>query len=161
MDLPTFASIGPEIWGRSLWEFLDAILATFPRDNPTIEHRNAVYDLMQSLRYILPCPDCRKHYNEFLNRHSLDQALVSRRSFIEFYFLLKRDVASRTNHNFPFKSPTDLWLATTRRLKLTKATPQSSTQQILQKARHNKPFFRIPGRTNNTATKKGCGCGKK
>lgn len=158
MDLPTFSSIGPEVWGRSFWEFLDAVIATFPRENPSTEQRNAVYDMMQSLRHLLPCPVCRRHYNEFLQKHRLDNALYSRRSLVDFYFLLKKDVAMRTTHTFPFKSPDDLWLNITRRLKLVKTTPPSQLQNIQQK-----PIFRVPRRTNavaTTTTKKGCGCKK-
>jgi hypothetical protein len=186
MDLPTFPSIGPEIWGRSFWEFLDAIVATFPKDNPSIEQRNAVRDLLQSLRYLLPCPTCRKHYNDFVNSHPLDHALVSRRSFVDFYFLLRKDVAGRTNGGFPYHSPDDLWRSITQRLKLTsggippRAVPNSggvvrnSVQQRIPLAvaarsaqkNQGRPPFRVPGRINNNATatatvKKGCGCGKR
>ena len=183
MDLPTFSSIGPEIWGRSFWEFLDAIIATYPRENPSAEQQNAVRDLLQSLRYVLPCPTCRKHYNDFIQTHSLDQALTSRRSLLDFYFTLKRDIAVRTGKGFAFTSPDDLWLNITRRLRLvrnvpaqmartlpapTKATIQPTRLAMMHKQQPDppgKPVFRVPARMNNAAAKavikKGCGCGKK
>ena len=165
MDLPTFSSIGPEIWGRPFWEFLDAIVATYPKDNPSPEQRKAVYDLLQSLRYLLPCPICRQHYNEFIQRHPLDTALVSRKSFVDFYFLLKKDVALRTNKGFQFGSPPDLWQFILRKLKLVRINPQNPrVPQPITKSPVNKPF-RVPARLNNallqTQAKKGCGCGKK
>ena len=181
MDLPTFSSIGPEIWGRSFWEFLDAIIATYPRENPSAEQHAAVRDLLQSLRYVLPCPTCRKHYNDFIQTHSLDQALSSRRSLLDFYFTLKKDIAVRTGKGFVFSSPDDLWLNITRRLRLvpnvpaqmtrasptpTRATVQQSRLPMMQKpAPPGKTVFRVPARMNNAAAKaivkKGCGCGKK
>ena len=181
MDLPTFSSIGPEIWGRSFWEFLDAIIATYPRENPSAEQHAAVRDLLQSLRYVLPCPTCRKHYNDFIQTHSLDQALSSRRSLLDFYFTLKKDIAVRTGKGFVFSSPDDLWLNITRRLRLvpnvpaqmtrasptpTRATVQQSRLPMMQKpSPPGKPVFRVPARMNNAAAKaivkKGCGCGKK
>lgn len=151
MDLPTFPSIGPEIWGRSFWEFLDAIIATYPRENPSTEHRGALYNLLHSLQHLLPCPTCRKHYQEFLHTRPLD--LSSRKSLMEFYFTLKRDIAVRTGKPFPFRSPDELWHNITRRLRLARNGPIATP----------KPIFRVPGRVNQlaTATKKGCGCGGK
>lgn len=157
MDLPTFTSITPDMWGRSFWEFLDSIVATFPRDNPSVEHRNAVYDLMHSLRFLLPCPDCRKHYVEFLSKNKLDNALISRKTFVEFYFLLKKDIANRTRKNFLTKNPGELFISITHRLKLTKPG-----QTVLAQPQNNKPF-RVPRvRTVRSASvkPKGCGCGK-
>ena len=184
MDLPTFSSIGPEIWGRSFWEFLDAIIATYPRENPSAEQHAAVRDLLQSLRYVLPCPTCRKHYNDFVQTHPLDQALSSRRSLLEFYFTLKKDIAVRTGKGITFSSPDDLWLNITRRLRLVPNVPaqmtrvpststrttavQSTRLPMMQKTTtppSGKPVFRVPARMNNAAAKaivkKGCGCGKK
>ena len=185
MDLPTFSSIGPEIWGRSFWEFLDAIIATYPRENPSAEQHAAVRDLLQSLRYVLPCPTCRKHYNDFVQTHPLDQALASRRSLLEFYFTLKKDIAIRTGKGFAFSSPDDLWLNITRRLRLVPNVPaqmarvqppaptrtppiQPTRLPMMQRAAAppaKKPVFRVPARMNNAAAKaivkKGCGCGKK
>jgi len=183
MDLPTFSSIGPEIWGRSFWEFLDAIIATYPRENPSAEQHAAVRDLLQSLRYVLPCPTCRKHYNDFIQTHPLDQALVSRRSLLDFYFTLKKDIAVRTGKGFAFTSPDDLWWNITRRLKIvsnvpaqmarapsvpTIATVQPNRLSIIKKPAPSLPtkkVFRVPARMNNAAAKaivkKGCGCGKK
>lgn len=158
MDLPTFPSIGPEVWGRSFWEFLDAIIATYPRENPSAEHRAAVHDLLRSLQHLLPCPTCRKHYQEFLHTYPLD--LSSRKSLVEFYFTLKRDIAVRTGKPFPFRSPDELWQNITRRLKLV-PNRQAPT---LKATGSGKPPFRVPGRVSQAATavvKKGCGCGKK
>lgn len=159
MDHPTFSSVAPEIWGRSFWEFLDTIVATFPKDHPTPEHRIAVYDLMLSLRSLLPCPNCRRHYVEFINRNNLDNALISRKTFVEFYFLLKRDIAMRTHKNFLFKNPDELFINITRRLKLTKPGPINTTAN----AQANKNSFRVPTRVRVNAPSaklKGCACGK-
>ena len=183
MDLPTFSSIEPEIWGRSFWEFLDAIIATYPRENPSAEQRAAAQELLQSLRHLLPCPTCRKHYNEFVQTHSLDQALSSRRSLMDFYFTLKKDIAIRTGKGFLFSTPDDMWHNITRRLRLVPNVPAEMTRvpaptrrapvqptrlPMMQKqkpAPPGKPVFRVPARMNNATAKavvkKGCGCGKK
>jgi hypothetical protein len=166
MDLPTFSSIGPEIWGRSFWEFLDAIVATFPKENPSPEHKKAVYDLMHSLRYLLPCPTCRKHYAEFIQKHQLNNFLFSRKTFVHFYFLLRKDVALRTNKGFPIKTPDELFYNITRKLRLVKASPSiSSRLHATQKSNIKSDLkFRVPRPLNPKIlipSSKGCGCGKK
>lgn len=165
MDLPTFQSIGPEIWGRSFWEFLDAIVATYPRENPSAEQRAATHDLLMSLRYLLPCPTCRKHYQDFIDTHPLDAALSSRRSLMDFYFTLKKDISARTGKNLPFSSTDDLWQNMTRRLRLVRNVPTTQPNRLQKPATNGKSVFRVPTRATNAAAKaivkKGCGCGKK
>lgn len=170
MDIPTFTSVSPELWGRPFWEFLDAIVATFPKENPSIDHRNAVYELMRSLCYLLPCPVCRKHYIDFLQNNNLDNALNSRKALLEFYFLLKKDVATRTNKNFTARKPEDLWTTITRRLKLTKPGPipqvvfKTTSTSKTTNVSNAKPF-RVPTRSyanlQARVKPKGCGCGGK
>lgn len=155
MDAPTVPFIEPEVWGRSFWEFLDAIVATYPRDNPSPEHRSAAYDLLKGLALLLPCPTCRGHYAEFLQRHSLDHALVSRRDLVRFYFLLRVDVANRTRKNVPARNPDELWTSIVRRMRV--ATASGSSKIAL-----SKPRFRVPSRVANTnGNKPGCNCGGK
>lgn len=159
MDAPTIPFIEPEVWGRSFWEFLDAIVATYPRDDPSPEHRNATYDLLTGLATLLPCPTCRGHYAEFIRRHPVDHALVSRRELLQFYFLLKRDVAGRTRKAAP-RSPDDLWSSILRRMRVA-STRSSGTPVARQQP------FRVPARVANVGTttganvKKGCNCGHK
>lgn len=162
MDAPTVPFIEPEVWGRSFWEFLDAIVATFPRDNPSPEHRNAAYDLLSGLAVLLPCPTCRKHYADFLQRHPLDHALLSRRDLVQFYFLLRNDVAGRTRKNMHAHNPDELWTSIVRRMKV--ATVSGARTALL--ATTPKQRFRVPSRVANVANgkgepRKGCNCGGK
>lgn len=161
MDAPTVPFIEPEVWGRSFWEFLDAIVATYPRDDPPPEHRNATYDLLTGLATLLPCPTCRKHYAEFIQKHPVDQALLSRGDLVRFYFLLRRDVAARTRKNTLFHSPEQLWTAIVRRMKVVAA---SSAKPAALAAKQR---FRVPSRVANVGSsnggepRKGCNCGGK
>lgn len=182
MDLPTIVSVGPEIWGRPFWEFLDAIIATYAKDNPSDEQRDAVAGVMNGLRYVLPCPECRAHYNTFLSRHPIENALGSRKSLIEYYFLLKQDVANSKKQNFMFKSPDDLWQFMLRRMKLIEQTPppqlplpQPQNNRVVRSIRsHHHPSHSQPQNPTGTQQRrasirsanappinKGCGCGKR
>ena len=107
--LPTISSLNPRYWGKPTWEFLDMIVATYPLENPTEDRKNAVFELMDSLLILLPCPKCRLHYKEFRKHHSLTDALQSRATFIEFYYQFQKDVADNGNHHLPFHNSHDMW----------------------------------------------------
>jgi hypothetical protein len=157
MDAPTIPAIAPGVWGRPFWDFLDAIVATFPRDNPSAEHRSAVFELLTSLRVLLPCPTCRKHYNDFVQKHPLDNALVSRRDLVLFYFLLQKDVSGRTKKNMLYRNPDELWASIVRRTKSVAPSGARTTPTLRQP-------FRVPARrateVPTVVKKKGCNCGK-
>ena len=55
-------------WGPKLWDFLHACSFAFP-DNPTPEQTQAFEKLLEALRVLLPCPNCRQHYNEFIEEN--------------------------------------------------------------------------------------------
>lgn len=154
--MDTVPFIEPEVWGRSFWEFLDAIIATYPKDDPPPEHRNATYDLLKGLATLLPCPTCRKHYAEFIQRHPIDQALVSRGELVRFYFLLRQDVAGRTRKSMPARSPEELWAFIVRRLRVVPAPAVRTSATLKQR-------FRVPSRVANVSSepRKGCNCGGK
>lgn len=55
-----------DIWGPKAWGFLHACSFTYP-DNPTDEDRIHMYNLLNSLGYVLPCTICRKHFKEMFS----------------------------------------------------------------------------------------------
>jgi len=57
----------PEVWGSSAWVFLHCVAGTFP-ENPTAEDRSKYRQFFSTLRDVLPCVLCRKHYGAFLRR---------------------------------------------------------------------------------------------
>ena len=52
-------------WGPLLWKFLHACTFAFP-ENPTREETLAFEKLIESLPKIIPCPDCKAHFTDFL-----------------------------------------------------------------------------------------------
>ena len=52
-----------DIWGPKAWGFLHACSFTYP-DKPSDEDRIHMYNLLNSLGYVLPCTICRKHFKE-------------------------------------------------------------------------------------------------
>ena len=58
----------PKIWGEHAWIFLHTITLNFP-ENPTFEDKHNYKTFFESLKYILPCPTCREHYKENINKY--------------------------------------------------------------------------------------------
>jgi hypothetical protein len=52
-------------WGPILWKFLHACSFAFPK-NPTKEESLAFDNLLNSLKKLVPCPECREHYCNYL-----------------------------------------------------------------------------------------------
>lgn len=54
-------------WGPRLWNFLHACSFAFP-SNPSPEQVEAFETLLKTLQTLLPCPHCRLHFNEYLEK---------------------------------------------------------------------------------------------
>lgn len=52
-----------DIWGPKAWGFLHACTFTYP-EHPSDLDRVHMYNLLNSLGYVLPCTVCRKHFRE-------------------------------------------------------------------------------------------------
>ena len=55
----------PNIWGPSAWTFLHTIALQYP-ELPTDDDKKQYYIFFNSLKDVLPCPNCRMHYSEHL-----------------------------------------------------------------------------------------------
>jgi hypothetical protein len=51
-----------QIWGPPAWKFLHTLTFSYP-DNPSQMEREHAERLFESMRYLLPCQSCRKHYD--------------------------------------------------------------------------------------------------
>lgn len=65
------------IWGPSAWRFLHAISFAYP-EKPTREHKDAVRSLLLSLRSLLPCEWCQKHFMEEMEHTNFETIIESR-----------------------------------------------------------------------------------
>jgi hypothetical protein len=75
----------PLNWGRPGWTFLHAVTFAYPRF-PSAKTKHRYLGFFKMLRYVLPCPTCRREFaNEtgkltmkiFRDRRSLSKWLVS------------------------------------------------------------------------------------
>lgn len=57
-------------WGPAGWKFLHIITFAYP-DQPTLQQQKAAMDLFSSLQFMLPCPACQGHYQEFFKQNPI------------------------------------------------------------------------------------------
>jgi len=68
-------------WGPSAWLFLHSVSFQYP-ENPTDQDKNNYKIFFESLQNILPCPNCREHYQKNLKENPMN--LESRESLIKW-----------------------------------------------------------------------------
>lgn len=58
-------------WGPAAWKFLHAVTFAYP-ETPTLAEQVAVEQMFGSLRFLLPCAQCRTHYETEIRAHPPD-----------------------------------------------------------------------------------------
>ena len=82
-------------WGPSVWNTLHVFAHTSPVE-PTPEDRKATRAFLRYVTARLPCPECRKHFSDFLDRRLDDASLASRDSLIALLNDAHNEVNMRT-----------------------------------------------------------------
>jgi len=86
----------PEMWGKHLWYFMEAIACTLNENN-----KNTIYNFFELLKDIIPCQECKKHYIEYFNKNNLQLYLKNSLTLIEWLYHLKIDIKKRQNKELP------------------------------------------------------------
>lgn len=60
-------SLNPKLWGREMWHTLYAIAIGYP-EKPDSLQIMAAKKFVTSLCYLIPCEECREHYNSYLKQ---------------------------------------------------------------------------------------------
>lgn len=81
----------PEVWGPQLWFILHIISFEYP-ENPTENIKRVYYDFYTSLKDILPCDLCKKHYREFLHKNPILPFLDKKDDLIRWVVDIHNDI---------------------------------------------------------------------
>jgi hypothetical protein len=73
----------PKIWGPHLWYILHIISFEYP-EKPTEFDKRIYHDFYTSLKDVIPCPECRKHYRDHITKYPLTPHLDSRDTLIKW-----------------------------------------------------------------------------
>lgn len=83
-------------WGPSYWYVLHTSSFSYPLE-PTSVHKKITVDFLNLLPSLLPCPTCRDHARDFIQKSNLNAAVQSREQLIEFYVTFHNAVNARLN----------------------------------------------------------------
>ena len=82
------------IWGPPAWIFLHTITFNYP-NNPSEQDKQNYYNFFDSLKYVLPCDKCKKHYKE--NSRDLKDNLNSRDDLVKWLIDIHNEVNKSNN----------------------------------------------------------------
>lgn len=84
----------PEIWGPIFWAMMHILSMAYPED-PTYSEKRSAKELFNALVHLLPCPVCRSHYKETLQKIPVETWLDNRTSLVEWVWMVHNDVNER------------------------------------------------------------------
>ena len=97
----------PNIWGPPGWTFLHTITFQCP-ENPTDLDKQKYYTFFNSLKNVLPCPNCKEHYTE--NFENIPIRLESREDLIEWLIDIHNEVNKKNNKRiYTYKEVYDIY----------------------------------------------------
>ena len=73
----------PKIWGPFMWFVLHIITFNYP-ENPTPFHKESYRDFFNTLKNIIPCEQCRKHYAKHIQEYPISPHLDTKKQLIEW-----------------------------------------------------------------------------
>ena len=73
----------PEIWGPHFWYILHIISFEYPL-NPTEYDKRIYHDFYTSLKDVIPCEMCKKHYRNHIHKYPLTPHLDTRDTLIKW-----------------------------------------------------------------------------
>jgi hypothetical protein len=82
----------PSCWGSSYWFVLHSMAYVYdPKD------KNKYFNFFMNLGYILPCSECKIHYQDNVSRDDLEKALESNESLFRWVYDLHNKVNQQLN----------------------------------------------------------------
>ena len=82
------------IWGPPAWTFLHTITFNYPH-NPSDQDKQNYFTFFDSLKHVLPCDKCKKHYKD--NSRDLKDNLNSRDDLVKWLIDIHNDVNIKNN----------------------------------------------------------------
>jgi len=81
----------PEIWGPFFWHTIHITALGFPAE-PSYGHKKAARDFYESLKFLIPCPVCRDHYVQHMDKYPITPHLDRRSDLFKWTVLLHNEV---------------------------------------------------------------------
>lgn len=85
--------LNTKLWGPIVWDFLHIISLNYPV-NPTDKDKYVYFNVIKSLKYVLPCKKCRKNISKNLKdiNYKKKKHYENRKNFINLIYKLHNEV---------------------------------------------------------------------
>lgn len=84
-------SFPPEVWGPFVWHTIHIFSLGYP-SHPSYADKKAAKEFIESLQTLIPCPICRTHFREHLEKHPITPHLDRRKDFFRWTVVLHNAV---------------------------------------------------------------------
>ena len=81
----------PNVWGPFFWHTMHIIAMSYPT-NPTHAQKRAAKEFYESLTQLIPCPMCREHYTQHLQKHPITPFLDRREDLFKWTITVHNEV---------------------------------------------------------------------
>jgi hypothetical protein len=83
--------IPPEVWGPFFWHTIHITALGYPLE-PSYAHKKAAKEFFESLKVLIPCPICKDHYVEHMEKYPISPHLDRRSDLFRWTVLLHNEV---------------------------------------------------------------------
>lgn len=87
-------SLSAKYWGEHVWETMYIIAYTFPAE-ATAEDKRHVTAIYKNLAFVLPCDECRDHYQSFMSQHPIENTADSRGDILKWVNDLQNSINTK------------------------------------------------------------------
>jgi hypothetical protein len=88
----------PNIWGPSFWYILHTISFHYP-EKPSEYQKRVFHDFFNSLKDVLPCDKCKKHYVKYVTEYPISPHLDKKTNLIKWLIDVHNFVNLSLNKN--------------------------------------------------------------
>ena len=81
----------PSVWGPFFWHTIHIVALGYPQE-PTYAHKKAAKEFFESLSNLIPCPQCREHYQLHLQKMPITPHLDRRADLFRWTVELHNEV---------------------------------------------------------------------
>jgi len=124
--------MSPAVWGPIFWATMHIVTLGYST-SPSKEEQTAITAFFESLVHAIPCPICKSHYAEALEKMPIAAVISDRDALIEWCFNLHNYVNKQLNSaelSWPDYIKTMAQLAKKDSLRLTDLPPAFSATQL-------------------------------
>lgn len=95
--------INPVHWGPCFWSSIESVILSM--DTKDEMSKEYVYLFLYTLQNVLPCPDCREHYQDYFSKYNVKEKMSRKEDLLKWIFQLrvkiKKDNKERFDQTFP------------------------------------------------------------